>query len=317
MGRLAIAPIVQTLFIAIFLALSVLPRHALSQETPYAAPNQSDFPRRVAVYVTGGFTDHEKSVLGAYLLAALVNSGQCISHENAATFLRVANDQSRQIALDDSRISAIARNFGIKYVCVASISPAFGAPGTFTVFARMLNTETERARLNGDATGHLKTTEDLTTASNAIVEKMLGRRAPPPPPPPPTEPVVAFETTQPAPFQTQEPVPAAPENQTAMTNTAPPNAVTQAPAAYTAGFETGKTAPQPTLKKTIFRSVAVSLDALGALTFAYGLVENSKTIKLINETDYPAADKAAKRRNTAYIVGGALFASGVAIHIFF
>jgi hypothetical protein len=437
------------LIILIALSLMILPCPALSQGTggvpQTAAPNRpDDFPRRVAVYVTGGVTDNEKAVLGAFLLTSLVNSGVCISHENAKAFLRVANDQSRQNLLDDIRISGIGRNFGIKYICVASISPAFGAPpGVFTVFARMLNTETERSRLNGEATGPLKTKEELSLVANTIVEKMLGRRAPPPQTPPP-EPVIMVDPVQPAPFITQEPEPmaVAPENQAAPINSAPAETAAQGKqtvAVYMAGeepkgargvrniiggelakvlsesdkyiavdrtkailrqlerehvyqrsgavdddqikalgrqfgvqylcisninpvgrryyldtrlvdivtaeiirsvtatsnlkgvvemarvgrniaqelLEAEKTKEQRAQKKTIFRSVAVGLDVFGALAFAYGVVENNNVVKLIDDTDYPEADKTAKNRDIAYIVGGALLASGIAIHIIF
>jgi hypothetical protein len=434
----------------IIFQLLLLSGAAFSQEASSAAPppqnRQDDFPRRVAVYVTGGVTDHEKTVFGTFLLSSFVNSGFCISHENAAAFLRVANDQSRQTVLDDSRISGIGRNFGIKYICVASISPAFSAPpGAFTVFARMLNTETEKARLNGEATGPLKTKEELTLAANTIAEKMFGRRSPPQqtPPPGPSEPVITVDQEQPVMFESHDkPEHVVTENQTAAMSGAP--AVTaaqgkQTVAVYMAGeepqeakgvhsimggelarvmsesdkytavdrteailnqldrehvyqrsgavnddqikaignqlgvqylcisninpvgkhyyldarlvdivsaeiirsvtatsslkdaaemtrvgrnialelLEADKTREQRALRKTIFRSVAVSLDVLGALAFAYGYVENSNVVKLINKTDYPEADRTATRRDAAYIAGGALLASGVAIHIIF
>jgi hypothetical protein len=78
-------------------------------------------------------------------------------------------------------------------------------------------------------------------------------------------------------------------------------------------------------KKLITRSTAFSLNALGALTIAYGCYENYVNVagnaKEYGDGKYikdgPAARKAAARRNAAYIVGGVIFASGVAVHIIF
>lgn len=215
MLRLVTARIKPVLIIAVFLSLSVLPRPARSQgaagAVPYAAPSQSDFPRRVAVYVAGGVTDHEKSVIGGYLLVSLVNTGACVSHENAAAFLAAADDWSKRgIVIDDNRLSELGRHYGIKYVCAASVTPAFGIPGHYTIFARMLNTETGKARLNGDASGSMRTQEELTLAANTIAEKMLGRRAAPPQTPPPQQADRPATVPQPAaPPQTpQQPAPA-------------------------------------------------------------------------------------------------------------
>jgi len=72
----------------------------------------------------------------------------------------------------DGRLCGIGRQFGIKYVCAASIAPAFGF---FTVSARLINTEAERAKFNGEAVSPLKTIEDLTQVSNDVVEKMFGK----------------------------------------------------------------------------------------------------------------------------------------------
>jgi hypothetical protein len=82
-------------------------------------------------------------------------------------------------------------------------------------------------------------------------------------------------------------------------------------------LEADKTREQRARRKFIFRSTAIGLDVLGALSFAYGYIENNNVIKRIEEIDGPEADRAATRRNAAYIVGGALMASGITIHIVF
>jgi len=161
----------------LILPLLVLPVAALSQEAaPDARNRQEAFPRRVAVYVTGGVSDSAKTVLGTSLLASLVNTGACVSHERSDDFLATVGDLSRrQVVLDDSKICEIGKQFGIRYICAVAITPAFGAPGTFTVFARMLNTEAGKSKLNGEVDSPLKTAKDFTLAANTVVEKMLGK----------------------------------------------------------------------------------------------------------------------------------------------
>ncbi|GBU22515.1 hypothetical protein R80B4_02425 [Fibrobacteres bacterium R8-0-B4] len=82
-------------------------------------------------------------------------------------------------------------------------------------------------------------------------------------------------------------------------------------------LEAEKTRQQRALRKTIFRSTAISLDVLGLLAFTYGYIENSNVVKYVEKVDGPEADRAATRRNAAYIVSAALIASGVTIHIVF
>jgi hypothetical protein len=155
----------------IAMALLLLPCAALSQET---GNSPEPFPRPIAVYVSGDVPNNEKNALGTYLLASLVNSGTCVSHENSAAFLAAVDEEQskRKEPLDDSRICDIGKQFGIKYVCVAAIAPTFGF---FTISARIINTEAGRSKFNGEAVSPLKTIEDLTQAANKVVENMFGR----------------------------------------------------------------------------------------------------------------------------------------------
>jgi TolB-like protein len=88
-------------------------------------------------------------------------------------------------------------------------------------------------------------------------------------------------------------------------------------------LEADKTHAQRARRKLIFRSTAISLDVLGVLAFAYGYIENNNVVKNIEPIgdgqikNGPEADRAVTRRNAAYIVSGALLASGVSIHIVF
>ncbi|GBU22646.1 hypothetical protein R80B4_02558 [Fibrobacteres bacterium R8-0-B4] len=97
-------------------------------------------------------------------------------------------------------------------------------------------------------------------------------------------------------------------------------------------LEAEKTAKARKLKKKIFRCTAIGLDVLGAGILAYGYFENNNVVKhkeaqapYIDEdgnkhdviSNGPEAERAATRRNAAYITGAVLIAAGVTIHIAF
>jgi len=91
-------------------------------------------------------------------------------------------------------------------------------------------------------------------------------------------------------------------------------------------LEAEKTRRQRTLRKKIFRYTAIGLDVLGVGALAYGYYENSNVVKNAEHIDEtgrghmrngPEAERAATRRNAAYITGAALIAAGVTVHIVF
>jgi len=100
-------------------------------------------------------------------------------------------------------------------------------------------------------------------------------------------------------------------------------------------LEAEKTRQQKTLRKKIFRYTAIGLDVLGVGALAYGVYENSNVVQYTKPIDYTnkaehkdevrrgrmkdgaEAERAVTRRNVGYILGGALIASGVTVHILF
>jgi hypothetical protein len=135
----------------------------------------NDLPR-IAVYVTGDVPDNERRALGTRMLASLINSGRYMGIERSAAFLaEIEREQvtQRSGAIDDSQISALGRQFGVKYVCVADITPAFGA---FQVSARIVDVETAVVVFIGESYSPLKTTGDLTRVSDEVVRAMFGRQ---------------------------------------------------------------------------------------------------------------------------------------------
>jgi hypothetical protein len=135
-----------------------------------------DLPK-IAVYVTGNVPDDEKSALGTRMLATLVNSGRYMGIERSASFLaEIEKEQVKQRSgdIDDGQISELGKQFGVKYVCIAAITPAFGS---YQVSARIVDVETAEVAFIGEAFSPLKTADDLVLASDEVVGNMFGERA--------------------------------------------------------------------------------------------------------------------------------------------
>ena len=138
-----------------------------------AATLAADLPR-IAVYVTGDFPDNEKQALGTQMLSALVNSGRYRGIERSAAFLAELEREhitQRSGAIDDDQISELGKRFGVKYICIADVTPALGA---FQVSARIINIETAEVDFIGEAHGGLKTMTELARISDEVVRKMFG-----------------------------------------------------------------------------------------------------------------------------------------------
>jgi hypothetical protein len=130
---------------------------------------------KIAVYVTGGDGVHkdEKKALGTRILSTLVDRGSFIAIERSDVFLaEIDKEQAKQRSgdIDDSQISALGKQCGVRYVCVADITPAFGA---FQVSARIIDVETAVVAFIGDANSPLKSMDDLEQVSDAVVRKMF------------------------------------------------------------------------------------------------------------------------------------------------
>jgi uncharacterized repeat protein (TIGR02543 family) len=128
---------------------------------------------KIAVYVTGDVSDNNKKALGTKMLAALVNSGRYKGIERSNSFLaEIEKEQGKQRdgSVDDSQISALGKQFGVRFVCVADINPAFDA---FSVSARVVDVETAEVIHIGEADSPLKTIADLTKVAETVVKNMF------------------------------------------------------------------------------------------------------------------------------------------------
>jgi len=154
---------VRTLVVAM-LALIMTVAGAVAQELP-----------KIAVYVTGDVSDNEKKALGTRILVSLVNSGRYKGIERSNSFLaEIAKEQVKQRSgdIDDDQISTLGKQFGVKFVCIADITPAFGE---FQVSARIVNVETAEVEFIGDASGPLNSMTDLERISNLVVNNMFSK----------------------------------------------------------------------------------------------------------------------------------------------
>ena len=145
-----------------------------------------DLPK-IAVYVTGDVPSNEKEALGTRMLASLVNSGRYIAIERSNAFLAEIEKEhikQRSGAIDDGQISELGKQFGVKFICIASITPAFG---DFQVSARIVDVETAVVEFIGDASSPLETMDDLEQVSVKVVEKMFGEEKQAKPEPIPQE----------------------------------------------------------------------------------------------------------------------------------
>ena len=137
-----------------------------------------DLPK-IAVYVTGNVGADEKEALGTRILTSLVNSGRYMAIERSNAFLAEIDKEhikQRSGAIDDSQISELGKQFGVKFVCIAAITPAFG---DYQVSARIVDVETAVVVFIGESASPLKSMADLARVSDQVVKNMFGGQTTP------------------------------------------------------------------------------------------------------------------------------------------
>jgi hypothetical protein len=172
-----------------------------SPQKPVIASSGQNLPK-IAVYVTGNVAEDEKKALGTRMLASLVNSGRYIAIERSNAFLaeiEKEHEKQRSGAIDDSQISELGRQFGVKFVCIADITPAYG---DFQVSARIVDVETAVVVFMGESSGKLNSMADLSQVSDKVVENMFRGQSTPAPAPKPA-PDAAARPAYPVIYETQ------------------------------------------------------------------------------------------------------------------
>lgn len=132
----------------------------------------------IAVYVTGGDDPLKSRALATYILDAIAGTRRYTPIERSEAFLaEIDNEQIRQRsgAIDDSQISALGKQSGVRYVCVADIIPALRG---FQISARILDVETAEVKTVGVSTSTLRTIDDLKNAAADVVAEMFKKLYP-------------------------------------------------------------------------------------------------------------------------------------------
>ena len=145
---------------------------------PPAVRESSD----IAVFVTGGLNESEKTILASWALNALVRSGRFTAAERWPEFAAEAGKAQvtrSDGSVDDGYIGRIGKQFGIRNVCVVGVA---SYSGYYTVSARVLDAETGKIKTFGRAHGQLNSTQALEALSIDVVIAMgIGWSEPAPP----------------------------------------------------------------------------------------------------------------------------------------
>ena len=141
----------------------------------FSAAFAQDLPK-IAVYVTGDIPDNNKRVFGPQLLASLVNSGRYNGIERPSVFFAEA-EQKRTTeyggVINDSQLSELGKEFGVDYIGIADVVPAFGL---FQIEIRIIDVETAKTVFAGESNSSLKTSDELTLVLETIVGDMFGEQ---------------------------------------------------------------------------------------------------------------------------------------------
>ena len=147
-----------------------------TQAAPAAAPvpaAQQGANPTIAVYVTGDRNDSERRALSAELLSALVKSGQYTVVERSEEFLSTLDREhvkQRDGSVNDSQISALGKQFGVRYICIVNIAQAYSANH---ISARIVDVETAQIISTGKGDSPLRNMDDLNVVSFKVARELL------------------------------------------------------------------------------------------------------------------------------------------------
>ncbi len=132
--------------------------------------------KKVAVYVTSDdpkVDNAQKEIIGGELVAAIVNTKQYKAVERTSDFLsQISKEQGYQHSgnVDDDQISALGKQFGVDYVCVATIIPY---KNTYYIQARLIDVETATVQAIARETSTLASPDDLMTAAGLVAHSLI------------------------------------------------------------------------------------------------------------------------------------------------
>lgn len=131
--------------------------------------------KKMAIYVAPG-DEKIKSAEGfvsSELTSAFVRSGNYQVVERANDFLKkISEEQGYQHSgnVDDEQMTALGKQFGVEYLCVAKIS-SFG--NLYQISARMLDIETATVQASAEEYFSSSKPEDLLTATRKVAQYLI------------------------------------------------------------------------------------------------------------------------------------------------
>lgn len=155
----------------LFIMMMCLPMMVMAQEN--AAP------KKVAVYVTSDdekIDNTTKSIVGGKLVGAIVKTRKYQAVERTADFLKqISKEQvyQREGNVDDEQISAIGRQFGVDYVCVANIM-LFRDNVTMYIQARLIDVEKAIVFSTAEAKSSYSDFDEILAASEKVAFALIG-----------------------------------------------------------------------------------------------------------------------------------------------
>ena len=132
--------------------------------------------KKVAVYVTSDDSkvdNAQKEIIGGELVAAIVQTKQYKAVERTADFLQqISKEQGYQHSgnVDDDQISALGKQFGVDYVCVANIIPY---KNTYYIQARLIDVETATVQAIARETSTLASPDDLMNTAGLVAHALI------------------------------------------------------------------------------------------------------------------------------------------------
>ncbi len=128
--------------------------------------------KKVAVYMTGN--DPVNEIVGNRLVDGLAKNGQYTAIERSASFLKALSKEhsyEREGAVDDNEIAELGRQFGVQYVCVASVLDVWRNEKYIT--ARIIDAESAEVVATGSSNGSITNPKALVGAMNGLSESLL------------------------------------------------------------------------------------------------------------------------------------------------
>lgn len=155
----------------LFIMMMCLPMVVMAQENAT--------PKKVAVYVTSDdekIDNTTKSIIGGELVNAIVKTRKYQAVERTADFLKqITKEQGYQRSgnVDDGQISALGKQFGVHYVCVANVLPLRDNVNIY-IQTRLIDVETATVMAFAREVTSISDISQMMAASEKVAFALIG-----------------------------------------------------------------------------------------------------------------------------------------------